>query len=155
MRVEDIRNELEEQLRGDCSMDYITKEDWIDILSDFDEWAKTAKRGDMYLYDGMEYLLDEDDEGDEAVQFLTEHFFDLMRHNSSIVWPYYEDREFAENIALEYIADHPDFTVPPMTDGIYVYTDRMLNELENYCNEKCAAYGYDGSDSDDEEEFLE
>ncbi len=89
---------------------------------------------------------------EEKLEFLTDHFFDLMRHDSSIEAPYYQDREYARNIAMDYLDEYPEFKIPPMVDGMYVYDEEMLDELEEYCFRKCESYGYDGSDLEDYDE---
>ncbi len=56
-KLQELRDELEEQLRGDCFMDYISKSDWMDTLYDFDKWAEKAQEGEVYFYGGREYRL--------------------------------------------------------------------------------------------------
>ena len=91
---------------------------------------------------------------EEKVQFLTDIFFNKMRHDSSIVYPYYKEPEYAGNIARDYLNDNPDFTVPHTKSSIYEISDELLDKLETYCEEKCSYYGYDEEDDeeDDEEE---
>lgn len=83
------------------------------------------------------------------LEYLTDHFFDLMRHSGNIVYPYYMETEYAENIAKDYLEEHPAFKVPPMEDGIYVFDETLYDSLNDYCEKKCTEYGYDGSDFDD------
>lgn len=57
--IEVQKQELEDYLQGLAICDYITKYDMVAVLEDFDEWAKKAKLGDTYTYNGMEYTLSE------------------------------------------------------------------------------------------------
>lgn len=57
MSKEELREELEEQLRGNCICDFITRREMMSILDDFDKWAEDASNGDTYYYDGEEYTL--------------------------------------------------------------------------------------------------
>lgn len=91
-------------------------------------------------------------ETDPKLEFLTDHFFDLMRHDSSIEPPYCQEKEYAENIARDYLDEHPEFEVPPMVNEMYVYDNVPLDELKEYCFSQCAAYGYDGSDEEYDED---
>ena len=89
---------------------------------------------------------------EQQEEFLTDYFFDLMRRDSYIVSPYNEDKNYAYDIALEYLNEHPDFTTPPRdTNGCYIYNDTMLEELDRYCEDKCEALGYDGSDLENDD----
>lgn len=63
--VSELRNELEEALRGDCSCDYITKQEWMDTMEDFDRWAEKAENGESYYYNGSSYTLEEEKELEE------------------------------------------------------------------------------------------
>ena len=53
----ELRDELEDDLRGDCFCDYITKTEVYEIMEHFDNWLKTAKSGDVYYYGGNAYEL--------------------------------------------------------------------------------------------------
>lgn len=53
----ELRDELENDLKGDCVCDYITKSELCEILDDFDSWLETAKSGDVYYYGGNSYEL--------------------------------------------------------------------------------------------------
>ena len=53
----ELRENLENDLRGDCICDYITKTEMCEILDDFDYWLETAKSGDVYYYGGNTYKL--------------------------------------------------------------------------------------------------
>ncbi len=55
---EDLREELEEYLQGLVICDDISKDDKYEILDDFDNWCVTAKDGDTYYYDAMEFTLE-------------------------------------------------------------------------------------------------
>ncbi len=77
---------------------------------------------------------------------MTNHFFNLMKDDPDIASPYNEDRNYAHNIALEYLNEHPDFAIPPMDNGHYLYSNTMLEELETYCADKCRDLAYDGYD---------
>lgn len=57
MNKYELREKLEEQLRGDCACDFITRKEKMEILDDFDQWAEYAKNGDAYYYGGREYAL--------------------------------------------------------------------------------------------------
>lgn len=57
MDKNEIREEVYEALRGDCSCDYITKKEMMELLNDVDKWLETAKSGDKYYYNGNEYEL--------------------------------------------------------------------------------------------------
>lgn len=57
MTKDEIKNQLEEDLRGDCCCDYITKKEMMEYLDDLDKWLETAKNGDVYFYDGQGYEL--------------------------------------------------------------------------------------------------
>ena len=57
MNAEELREELEEDLRGECCCNYITKDDMHEILKDFDNWLETAEPGDAYYYGGNSYEL--------------------------------------------------------------------------------------------------
>ena len=52
-----LRNELEDDLRGDCCCDFITKSEIYEILDNFESWLETAKSGDVYYYGGSAYEL--------------------------------------------------------------------------------------------------
>lgn len=58
--LETLREQLEEDMRGLCMCDYITKQDKINYLNDFDEWSKTAKNGDTYFAQEFSYTYYED-----------------------------------------------------------------------------------------------
>ncbi len=102
--------------------------------------------------------MDNREESKNRLEFLTDHFFDQMRHDASIESPYYTDKEYAGNIARDYLDEHPDFETPPMDErGCYIYSDELLRKLEDYCDEKCEYYGYDGSDydyDDDDDDYF-
>ncbi len=59
LNVEELREELDEDLRGMCANCEITKKEWQDYLDDFDEWAKTAGEGDTYYAGENSYTLEE------------------------------------------------------------------------------------------------
>jgi hypothetical protein len=54
---DDLREQIEDDLRGDCSCDFITKEEMVETLDDFENWLETAKLGDIYYYDDNAYEL--------------------------------------------------------------------------------------------------
>lgn len=56
-RIEELREELEEDLNGLCICDYISKKDVYEYLDDFDEWSETAKSGDTYYAQGFSYTV--------------------------------------------------------------------------------------------------
>ena len=91
------------------------------------------------LYEAMKY-------GERKLEYLTDEFFDIMRHDSSIASPYYEEREYAGNIAFDFIMDNPEFEIPPMKDGIYEFNEAMHNNFKEYCSRKCKEYGYERED---------
>ena len=70
MRIDELREQLEEDLRGDCSCDYITKEDMIKYLEDFDIWAKNALNGEKYYYNDNEYTMNMTEE--EVCEYILE-----------------------------------------------------------------------------------
>ena len=51
--LETLREQLEEDMRGLCMCDYITKQDKINYLNDFDEWSKTAKMEILTLHKNL------------------------------------------------------------------------------------------------------
>ena len=55
---QELRDELDEDMRGLCACGYISKEVWADYLDDFDKWAKTAGIGDTYCADEFSYTLE-------------------------------------------------------------------------------------------------
>ena len=87
------------------------------------------------------------------LDFLTNIFFDQMRHDASIVYPYYCEKEYAQNIATGYLNDHPNFKMPNMINGIYNLTTTFMEKLETYCDKKCDYYEYNKEDEEDEEDF--
>ena len=61
---DELRDELEEYLNGLWISDYITRKEQKEVLKDFDKWLKTAKIGDTYDYDGMDYTIESIEEED-------------------------------------------------------------------------------------------
>lgn len=59
LNTEELREELDEDLRGMCAAGEITKKEWQEYLEDFDEWVKTAKVGDTYYAGEYSYTLEE------------------------------------------------------------------------------------------------
>lgn len=59
LNTEELREELDEDLRGMCADCEITKAEWQRYLADFDEWVKTAKEGDTYYAGEYSYTLEE------------------------------------------------------------------------------------------------
>lgn len=57
--VEDIREELEEYLQGLVINDYITRQEQIEVIDNFNNWAKDAQYGDVYYYDEEKYIMEE------------------------------------------------------------------------------------------------
>lgn len=57
--VEDIREELEEYLQGLVINDYITRQEEIEVIDNFNNWAKDAQYGDVYYYDEEKYIMKE------------------------------------------------------------------------------------------------
>lgn len=57
MCISSLREKLEDDLRGHCIADFITRKEMMEYLADFDEWAKTAKNGDTYYFDCYSYTL--------------------------------------------------------------------------------------------------
>lgn len=53
MDIQEIRGYLEDRLHEDYACDVITSKDWTEVLNDFDCWAKSAKPGDTYTYNGV------------------------------------------------------------------------------------------------------
>lgn len=43
MTRDEIKDQIEENLRGDCCCDYITKKEMMEYLDDLDKWLETAK----------------------------------------------------------------------------------------------------------------
>ena len=83
------------------------------------------------------------------LELLTDNFFDIMRHSSAIVSLYYEDNEYAGYIAEDYLNEHPEFSIPPMKNGIYVFDEVLYKNLNEYCDKKCTEFGYDDDSWDD------
>lgn len=53
-------NTMEEEFRGACCADYMTKSEMRDYIKDVKKFLKHAKTGDAYWYDGNMYTLVED-----------------------------------------------------------------------------------------------
>ena len=81
MTREGIREQVEENLRGDCACDYITKKEMMEYLADIEEWLKTAKNNDKYYYNGNEY--------------------ELIIEYELVVWQNAEQREIGEPIYMK------------------------------------------------------
>ena len=66
-KLNELRDDLEENLHGENIAGYITKEDMMYTLDDFDRWAKTAKIGDSYYCSGIDYTLEIEDEEEKEI----------------------------------------------------------------------------------------
>lgn len=64
-KLQELRDDLEKNLHGENIAGYITKEDMMSILDDFDKWSETVKIGDSYCYSGIDYTLEIDEEEKE------------------------------------------------------------------------------------------
>ncbi len=61
----EILEELEEYLNGLRICGYLNRKEQQEIMDDCEEWLKTAKPGDVYCYDGIDYELADDSDGEE------------------------------------------------------------------------------------------
>ncbi len=97
-KLEELREELEEYLSGLRICDYISRKEEACVLSDFDKWAKTAKLGDSYSYDGNEYTV----QRKEFIQ-VTNIVYDLDNEN--------DDADLPKTMAVpvEYEGDEADY----------------------------------------------
>ena len=57
--VEDIQEELEKYLQGLVINDYITRQEQIEVIDNFNNWAKDAQYCDVYYYDEEKYIMKE------------------------------------------------------------------------------------------------
>ena len=55
--VDELRDEIEEYLRGLNACDNITKAEMQGYLEDFDSWCYNAKIGDIYYIKGLEFTI--------------------------------------------------------------------------------------------------
>lgn len=81
-----LRDELNETLRGDCAADYISKGDWMEYIDDFDTWAETAKAGDTYYYGGYKYKCEAEMTSrweEEIIPLIEELVFPVTEENAS------------------------------------------------------------------------
>ncbi len=88
MTKAEIREEVEDAIHGDYINDELTREEEMDFFEDLDLWLRTAKIGDAYYYDGIEYEF--------AVSF------------EAVMWKNAEDRESGEPVVLALDCDDTD-----------------------------------------------
>ena len=53
---EKLKERFVERLNGDCIAGFITKQDMMKHLEDFDKWLGTAVNGDLYYYEDEVFL---------------------------------------------------------------------------------------------------
>lgn len=57
MTREQICEMVEEEARGLCSCDYISRQEYIDVIENVNDWVQKAQNGDIYYYNDDEYEL--------------------------------------------------------------------------------------------------
>ena len=57
MTREQICEMVEEEARGLCCCDYISRQECIDVIKNVNDWVRKAQNGDIYYYNDDEYEL--------------------------------------------------------------------------------------------------
>lgn len=123
MNIDMIREELEEDLKGQCICGYITKGDMVKYLDDFNIWAKTARIGDTYVAQEISYTYEPEYE--------------------VAVWKNYEQRETGEPIYMtpsqmniEKIKEECESYILDSTGCIEIFEEGEDDALFHYENGK-------------------
>lgn len=153
MTIEELREQFEEDLRGDCSCDYITKKDMMEYLEDFDEWAENALNGEAYYYSDNEYIMNRTEEEicehiiDEAEKYCAG---DMMREDSEVELDAIYDDKLKEEVIV--LCDYSEKRGSAEFIKVLARsTDITEEEFDDICKELKCAYVKDACFKEEKE----